>query len=147
MNLSNDILEFFKNNIKYTLKQKLFELDKKYPNFREIYDQFLKSEKFKKMINIVKEKHDEEYIKLFFRHSKIFLNLFIKDTTYYKKGRRLRVKSESRINNDETSKEVYFDSEIKKERDLSNYQIDRDNMDKNEILYENPQQEFENKDR
>lgn len=45
------------------------------------------------MINIIKTKHDEEYLKLFFRHSKNFLNLYVKDTPYSKIGRRLGVKS------------------------------------------------------
>ena len=90
--INEDLLEFFKNNIRYTSKHKFFELDKKYPHFRNIYEEFLKSDKFKKMINIIKTKHDEEYLKLFFRHSKNFLNLYIKDTPYCKIGRRLGVK-------------------------------------------------------
>jgi hypothetical protein len=44
------------------------------------------------MINIIKTKHDEEYLKLFFRHAKNFLNLYIKDTPYCKIGRRLGIK-------------------------------------------------------
>ena len=41
------------------------------------------------MINVIKTKHDEEYLKLFFRHTKNFLNLYIKDTPYCKVARRL----------------------------------------------------------
>lgn len=70
----------------------MFELEKNYPNFRIIYEEFLKSDKFKKMINIIKSKHDEEYLKLFFRHSKNFLNLYVKETPYNKIGRRLGIK-------------------------------------------------------
>ncbi len=51
------------------------------------------------MINIIKTKHDEEYLKLFFRHSKNFLNLYVKDTPYCKIGRRLGVKSSANNNN------------------------------------------------
>jgi len=93
LKINEELVEFFKNNIRYTSKHKFCELDRKYPNFRNIYEDFLKSEKFKKIINIIKNKHDEEYLKLFFRHSKNFLNLYIKDSPYYKIGRRLGVKS------------------------------------------------------
>lgn len=93
LKITEELLEFFKNNVRYTSKHKFFELDKKYPLFRNIYEEFLKSEKFKKMINIVKTKHDEEYLKLFFRHSKNFLNLYVKDGPYSKIGRRLGIKT------------------------------------------------------
>ena len=102
LRIKEDLLEFFKNNIRYTSKHKFFELDKKYPNFRSIYEEFLKSDKFKKMINIIKTKHDEEYLKLFFRHSKNFLNLYIKDTPYCKIGRRLGIKPSANKTNEQT---------------------------------------------
>jgi len=89
LKIDNDLLEFFKNNIRFTTKHKMFELEKYYPNFKSIYEEFLKSDKFKKMINIIKFKNDEEYLKLFFRHSKNFLNLYVKETPYNKIGRRL----------------------------------------------------------
>ena len=41
------------------------------------------------MINVIKTKHDEEYLKLFFRHIKYFLNLYLKDKPYRKFSRRL----------------------------------------------------------
>lgn len=87
-----DLLEFFKNNIRFSSKTKFLDLEKKYPKFRNIYEEFLKSEKFKKMINMIKTKHDEEYLKLFFRHTKNFLNLYIKDNPFCKVSRRLGVK-------------------------------------------------------
>ena len=83
------MLEFFKNNIRFSTKNKFMDLEKKYPKFRTIYEEFLKSEKFKKMINVIKTKHDEEYLKLFFRHTKNFLNLYLRDSPYCKSSRRL----------------------------------------------------------
>jgi hypothetical protein len=93
LKISTEILDFFKNNIKFSTRNKILDLEKKYPKFRSVYEEFLKSEKFKKMINIIKTKHDEEYLKLFFRHTKNFLNLYIKDTPFCKVGRRLGSKS------------------------------------------------------
>jgi len=146
LRLNDDLLEFFKNNIRYTSKHKFFELDKKYPNFRTIYEEFLKSEKFKKMINIIKAKHDEEYLKLFFRHSKNFLNLYIKDTPYCKLGRRLGVKPTTKLNNTiDTNKENISIQEIKINDEINKNVIsERDNKDTPiDVLNENLSQENE----
>lgn len=93
LNINNELLEFFKNNVRFSTKNKFIDLDKKYPKFRSVYEEFLKSEKFKKMINIIKTKHDEEYLKLFFRHTKNFLNLYVKDSPYCKINRRLGIRT------------------------------------------------------
>jgi len=69
-----------------------FDLMKKFPNFKTIFDEFLKSEKFKKMIVLLKNKQDEEYLKLFFRHTKNFLNLH-SDFIPSKTIRRLRIRN------------------------------------------------------
>ena len=92
---SNDLLEYIRNNIRFSNKSRFSDLEKKFTNLRNFYEEFLKSDKYKKMINIIKTKHDEEYLKIFFRHSKNFLNLYIKDTSYCKIGRRLSTKSTS----------------------------------------------------
>lgn len=80
LDINDELLEFFKNNIRYTSRTKFQEIDKKYPNFKIIYEDYLKSDKFKKLIINIKNKYDEEYLKLFFRHSKNFLNFYLKDS-------------------------------------------------------------------
>jgi len=89
------LLEFFKNNIRFSTKNEFLDVEKKYPKLRYIYEEFLKSEKFKKMINVIKTKHDEEYLKLFFRHTKNFLNLYLKDSPHCKVSRRLGSKNKN----------------------------------------------------
>ena len=68
---------------------------KKFPKFKTLYDEFLKSDKFKKIIMLLKTKHDEEYLKLFFRHSKNFLNMHSRNIIAGKSIRRLRKKNSS----------------------------------------------------
>jgi hypothetical protein len=72
-------LEFFRTNIRYTSRSKFQELDKKYPNFKDIYEEYLRSEQFKKLVNMIKNKYDDEYLRLFFRHSINFLNFYLKE--------------------------------------------------------------------
>ena len=81
LNINDELLDFFKNNIRYTSRTKFQEIDKKYPNFKKIYDDYLKSDKFKKLILNIKNKYDEEYLKLFFRHSKNFLNFYLREAS------------------------------------------------------------------
>jgi hypothetical protein len=81
LNLNDELLEFFKGNIRFTSKNKFQEIDKKYPHFKLIYDDYLKSDRFKRLILNIKNKYDDEYLKLFFRHSKNFLNFYLRDTT------------------------------------------------------------------
>ncbi len=82
LNLNEEIINYFKSknsNKSYSTsdlrKNMNFDLIKKFPNFKIIYEEFLKSENFKKMILLLKNKQDEEYLKLFFRHVKNFINL------------------------------------------------------------------------
>lgn len=79
LNINEELLEFFRNNIRYTSRTKFQELDKKYPKFKDIYDNYLKSEKFKKLVLMIKTKYDDEYLRLFFRHSINFLNFYLKE--------------------------------------------------------------------
>jgi hypothetical protein len=69
-------------------KEKILKMDNLFPYLINIYEEFLKSDDFKRMINSVKSKNDEEYLKLFFRHTKNFLNLYIKDRLNKTKIRR-----------------------------------------------------------
>jgi hypothetical protein len=85
-NLNDELLEFFKGNIRFTSKSKFQEINKKYPDFKLIYDDYLKSDRFKKLILNIKNKYDEEYLKLFFRHSKNFLNFYLRDTSNDEEG-------------------------------------------------------------
>ena len=81
LNFNDEIVNYFKckNSIRSPnsdIKKNMnFDLIKKFPNFKIIYEEFLKSENFKKMILRLKNKQDEEYLKLFFRHVKNFINL------------------------------------------------------------------------
>ena len=48
---------------------------------------------------MIKNKYDEEYLKLFFRHSKNFLNFYLKDSSHSKLGRKFGSKNlKTRIN-------------------------------------------------
>jgi len=107
LDINEELLDFFKNNIRYTSRIKFQELEKKYPHFKSIYDNYLQSEKFKNLILMIKNKYDEEYLKLFFRHSKNFLNFYLKDSSHSKMGRKYGNKGKpGRINefNDSNSK-------------------------------------------
>ncbi len=42
---------------------------------------------------MIKNKYDEEYLKLFFRHSKNFLNFYLKDSSHSKLGRKFGSKN------------------------------------------------------
>jgi hypothetical protein len=75
MNIDKEIITFFRKNLRFTFNQKISDLNKKFPKLEKFYEEFLKSDKFKNLINIVKSKNDEEYLKLFLRHAKTYLNL------------------------------------------------------------------------
>ena len=79
-------------------------MNKKYPNFSDIYNQYLKSNYFRKLFNSIKRKYDNEYQTLFFRHSFNFLNFYLKendpiDTNAKKKTRKLKLKNPFNTNN------------------------------------------------
>src|SRR5690348_16409459 len=79
LDINDELLDFFRNNIRYTSRNKFQELDKKYPHFKDIYEGYLQSDQFKKLINMIKSKYDDEYLRLFFRHSINFLNFYLKE--------------------------------------------------------------------
>lgn len=79
LQINEELLDFFRSNIRYTSRSKFQELDKKYPKFKEIYDDYLKSNKFRKLVGMIRSKYDDEYLRLFFRHSINFLNFYLKE--------------------------------------------------------------------
>lgn len=89
LNADNDLLDYFQNNIPFSKRNPFLDLERKYPKLNNFFEEFLKSERFKKMINAIKIKHDEEFLKLFFRHTKNFLNLFKKNSPFRKFNRKL----------------------------------------------------------
>ena len=91
------------------------------------------------MINSIKTKNDEEYLKLFFRHSKNFLNLYIKDTPYCKIGRRLGIKLSANKSNNIDNKEN--NQENLNTPNDNNYNNNIKIFDNN-IPTENPKQNF-----
>ena len=91
LNVADDLLDYFKNSVSHFKKNVNFDLKKKFPKFKIIYEEFLKSDKFKKFIMLIKNKHDEEYLKLFFRHTKNFLNLHSRNIIPCKSIRRIRM--------------------------------------------------------
>jgi len=76
--LDPELINLIRNNIRYTSKNKFQKYEEKYPNVRSYYEEFLESQKFKDLINTIKNKYDYEYVKLFFRHSLNFLNYYLK---------------------------------------------------------------------
>ncbi len=113
LNINEELLDFFKNNIRFTSKTKFQEIDKIYPDFKNIYDDYLKCDRFKKLIVNIKNKYDEEYLKLFFRHSKNFLNFNLRDTNNddeedakEKKEDELQIKLPEEYESDEESIEM-----------------------------------------
>ena len=74
--IGRDLILYFRSNNKFRRRLNCFTLELKYPHIDTIYQQFLKSEKFKRLINQIKTKNDEEYLKLFFKHSKNFMKIF-----------------------------------------------------------------------
>ena len=78
LNLDPNLTNLIKDNIRFTSKTKFQIIEEKYPNFRNYYEEFLESQKFRDLINTIKNKYDYEYVKLFFRHSLNFLHYYLK---------------------------------------------------------------------
>ena len=76
LEIENYMLMFFKKNMKFTSKSIIEEMERKYPNVKNYFDLFLKSENFKKMLEVIELKHDEEYKKIFLSHVKNYKRLF-----------------------------------------------------------------------
>jgi hypothetical protein len=79
LQINEELLEFFRSNIRFTSRSKFQEIDQKYPYFKDIYEEYLKSDMFKKLVGMIKCKYDDEYLRLFFRHAINFLNYYLKE--------------------------------------------------------------------
>jgi len=76
LGIERKILVFMKKNSKVTSKSFLIQLKKKYPKINEYFDSFINSNKFKQFMKNIKEKNDQEYLKLFNNHLKNYQQLF-----------------------------------------------------------------------
>jgi hypothetical protein len=77
--MNTELVNVFKHSVRYTSRSKFKELDEKFPEFKFIYEDYLKSESFRNLINTIRGKYDSEYLKLFFRHAINFINYFLKE--------------------------------------------------------------------
>jgi hypothetical protein len=87
LNLDSEILNSFKINMRHTSKSKFQELYMNNPKFIEIYQTYLNSYNFKRLVNAMKHKYDDLYMKLFLRHSINFLNFYYKDNEMNGEGK------------------------------------------------------------
>jgi hypothetical protein len=77
LNINSKFIDNFKN-CTWKFKENIdFDINdnNKFPNFKIFFDEFLRSNKFKKLVIEIKNKHCQEYLKLFFKHVKNFQNL------------------------------------------------------------------------
>jgi hypothetical protein len=88
-------------------------MNKKYPKFTDIYNGYLNSSYFKKLFFSIKRKYDNEYQKLFFRHSFNFLNFYLKENdpieNNTKKMKKKRKQSKSLSNSNDSISENISD--------------------------------------
>jgi hypothetical protein len=138
LNINDELLEFFKNNIRYTSRTKFQEIDKKYPNFKKIYDDYLKSDKFKKLILNIKNKYDEEYLKLFFRHSKNFLNFYLREPTKEEEAKENMMNEMDDLDGDQQFSDVEnedddFKYENSESQKLNSNEVMIDNFEENSL--------------
>jgi len=91
--LSSDFVKGIKNIVRFTSRIKFQEINKKFPEFRASFESFIQSQAFKNLILSLKKKYDLEYLKLFFRHSRNFLNFYLKDSSHSKLGRKFGSKN------------------------------------------------------
>jgi hypothetical protein len=74
LEIDKKFLNIFRNNIRFTSKEKELEMSKKYPKFIDLYETYLESTNFKSLISLVKKNYDGEYLQRFFQHAINFLN-------------------------------------------------------------------------
>ena len=79
LNLDQNILDRFKINMRNTSRYKFLQLYVNNPKFMGIYHDYLNSRHFDRLVNTIKLKYDDLYIKLFLRHSINFLNFHNKE--------------------------------------------------------------------
>jgi hypothetical protein len=79
LNLEDVMIEMFKSNMSITRRAEIKELYAKYPIFSQTYEDFLKSEKFIEIISKMKNKYENHYVELFFRHSINYLDFYLRE--------------------------------------------------------------------
>ena len=79
LNIEKNILYFLKKHLKLTSKSIFEQLKIICPNINEYFEKFLKSNDFKKLMDDVKKKNDEEYSNLFVNHVTNYQKLFIEN--------------------------------------------------------------------
>ena len=79
LNIDRNTLMFFKKNMKFTSKSISEQLKIKYPKINEYFNSFLNSNVYAHLIENIKQKNDDEYTKLFFKHVKNHQKLFNDD--------------------------------------------------------------------
>ena len=76
LNIDKSVLYFLKKNLKLTSKSIIEQLKINFPKIKEYFEKFLKSNVFKKLMDNIKQKNDEEYSNLFVNHIKNYQKLF-----------------------------------------------------------------------
>ena len=76
--IDDRLINLFKNNLRFTSKNKFLIKESEFPDLREIYNNYLKSSRFNGLMQKIKNKYEYEYVKLFFRHSIRFLDYYLK---------------------------------------------------------------------
>jgi hypothetical protein len=79
LKISQVFIEEVKYNIRFTSRAKNKEIYKRFPDFPEIYHDYLASSYFRRLFNMVRRKYDVEYQKLFLRNALNFLNIYLKE--------------------------------------------------------------------
>jgi hypothetical protein len=79
LGVSFEFIEEIKYNIRYTSRAKYKEINERFPNFQDIYNDYLASPYFRRLFNSIKRKYDVEYQKLFLRNALNFLNIYLKE--------------------------------------------------------------------
>jgi hypothetical protein len=79
MGITQELVEELRENIRVISREKFKEINSKYPQFCDIYNAYIDSANFKRLIKSLKRKYDETYQKLFLRHALNFLNIYLKE--------------------------------------------------------------------
>ncbi len=80
LGLSNEFLEDVRSNIRFASREKFKEINQKYSNFCDIYNGYISSSSFKRLLLSIKKKYDDIYQKLFLRHAFNFLNIYLRES-------------------------------------------------------------------
>jgi hypothetical protein len=98
LGVDSTFISLFRSLIRHTSRKNFKDLYKKYPQFKRYYNSYLNSTTFKKLVHQTKTKYDDEYMRLFFRHSINFLNFYLKEVDLPKKKQSRFIKSKKMKN-------------------------------------------------